>query len=156
MWNMSYRLDTSCQHTTSSLAQRAPPPGAEVSLTVKGPHLVSGADALLTVKLTHSGKLDETVVVKVVVDAQMVAVPEGGGRGGEGGEKKNYHCNVGPQTTREHEEEEDIPGKVVPLVHVDAVSFVGHDLIEEGLLLRTTFIQPLGGELEFSQAALVW
>lgn len=40
------------------------------------PHLVSGADGLLTTELAHSGKLDEAVVVKVVVDAQMVAVPE--------------------------------------------------------------------------------
>lgn len=63
-------------HTASSLVWRAPPSGGEESFKEKGHHLVAGADALLAVKFAHSGKLDEAVVVKVVVDAQMVAVPE--------------------------------------------------------------------------------
>lgn len=76
MWNMSYRLATSCQHT-----QQAVWFGGrhhlEGSIFRSGDrHLVSGADGLLTVELAHSGELDEAVVVKVVVDAQMVAVPE--------------------------------------------------------------------------------
>ena len=37
----------------------------------------------------------------------------------------------------------DSPGEVVPLVHVDAVPFVGHNLIEEGLLLWSALIWPL-------------
>lgn len=35
------------------------------------------------------------------------------------------------------------PGKVVPLVHINAISFVGHNFIEEGLVFWTAFIRPL-------------
>ena len=38
--------------------------------------LVSGTDVLLPVHITHSGKLEEAVVVKVILDAQVVAVSE--------------------------------------------------------------------------------
>lgn len=118
----------------------------DASFTVKViHHLVSGADSLLAAELTHSGKPDAAVVVKVVVDAQMVAVPAE-----EAPSLGRCSKSTTGGTGRSHP-----PGKVVPLVHVDAVCFVGHDLIEEGLLFGTTFIRPLGGELELSRAALV-
>ena len=37
----------------------------------------------------------------------------------------------------------DSPGEVVPLVHIDAAHFVGHNLIEERLILWTALIRPL-------------
>lgn len=36
-----------------------------------------------------------------------------------------------------------IPGKIIPFVHIDAISFVSYYLIEEALLDRTSFIGPL-------------
>lgn len=73
---MSYRLATSCQHTQQAVwfGERHHLEGCIFHSDDR--HLVSGADGLLTTELAHSGKLDEAVVVKVVVDAQMVAVPE--------------------------------------------------------------------------------
>lgn len=44
------------------------------------------------------------------------------------------------------------PCKVVPLVHVDAIFLVGHDLIEEGLVPFTAFIRPFGGWLRTKEA----
>ena len=38
--------------------------------------LVSGTDLLDPVHLTHPGELDEALVVKVILDAQVVAVSE--------------------------------------------------------------------------------
>lgn len=35
------------------------------------------------------------------------------------------------------------PGKVVPLVHVNAISFVCHNFIKEGLVFWAAFIGPL-------------
>ena len=38
--------------------------------------LVSGTDVLLPFHITHPGKLEEAVVVKVILDAQVIAVSE--------------------------------------------------------------------------------
>lgn len=75
---MSYRLATSCQHTQHAVwsGERHHLEGGFFHSERSPRHLISDADALMTIELTHSGKLDEAVVVKVVVDAQMVAVPE--------------------------------------------------------------------------------
>lgn len=36
-----------------------------------------------------------------------------------------------------------IPGKIIPFVHIDAISLVSYYLIKEALLGRTSFIGPL-------------
>lgn len=36
-----------------------------------------------------------------------------------------------------------IPGKIIPFVHINAISFVRHYLIKEALLGRASFIWPL-------------
>lgn len=102
----------------------------------RGPHLVSGADGLAAFELAHAGKLDEAVKVEVVADAQVVAVPAGQTAVLE-------YCASRAEDTRE---KLGPPGKVVPLVHVNAVPFVGHNLVEEGLVFRATLVRPLGGE----------
>ena len=38
--------------------------------------LVSGTDVLLPFHIAHPGKLEEAVVVKVILDAQVIAVSE--------------------------------------------------------------------------------
>lgn len=38
-------------------------------------HLIPDTDLLLVLHLTHSGKLEEALIVKEVLDAQVVAVP---------------------------------------------------------------------------------
>ena len=42
----------------------------------------------------------------------------------------------------------NLPGKVVPFVNVNAISLVGYNLIEEGFLFLSTFVRPLGMEVE--------
>ena len=64
------------------------------SATTTQTGLVSAANLPHSVNLNHPGKLDISALVKVVGNAQAVAVP----------------------------------GKVVPLVNVDAVSPIGHNL----------------------------